>query len=83
MTKALSEKAAELGVCPAASDATFHGINKGLNAGRICWAVAGTFTSYAIFGERSELIAPGDVARDRLLHEMIFFLAGSPRALCT
>ncbi|PRQ08882.1 chloride channel protein [Enhygromyxa salina] len=38
-------------------------------------AVAGTFTSYAIFGERSELIAPGDVAGDRLLLEMIFFLA--------
>ncbi|WP_106395591.1 chloride channel protein [Enhygromyxa salina] len=38
-------------------------------------AVAGTFTSYAIFGARSELIAPGDVAGDRLLLEMIFFLA--------
>ena len=38
-------------------------------------AVAGTFTSYAIFGERSELISPGDVEGDRLLLEMIFFLA--------
>jgi CIC family chloride channel protein len=38
-------------------------------------AVAGTFTSYAIFGERSELIAPGEVAGDSLLLEMIFFLA--------
>jgi CIC family chloride channel protein len=38
-------------------------------------AVAGTFTSYAIFGERSELIAPGDVAGDHLLLEMVFFLA--------
>ena len=34
-------------------------------------AVAGTFTSYAIFGERTELVAAGD----RLLLEMVFFLA--------
>ncbi|HVH99618.1 MAG TPA: chloride channel protein, partial [Enhygromyxa sp.] len=38
-------------------------------------AVAGTFTSHAIFGQRVELIAPGDVAGDRLLLEMLFFLA--------
>ncbi len=38
-------------------------------------AVAGTFTSYAIFGERVELIAPGDVAGEQLLLEMLFFLA--------
>jgi CIC family chloride channel protein len=38
-------------------------------------AVAGTFTSHAIFGRRIELIAPGDVAGDRLLFEMLFFLA--------
>lgn len=38
-------------------------------------AVAGTFTSHAIFGARSELIAPGDVAGDQLLLEMFFFLA--------
>jgi CIC family chloride channel protein len=38
-------------------------------------AVAGTFTSHAIFGSRVELIAPGDVAGDRLLLEMLFFLA--------
>jgi chloride channel protein, CIC family len=38
-------------------------------------AVAGTFTSHAIFGARVELIAPGDVAGDRLLLEMFLFLA--------
>jgi CIC family chloride channel protein len=38
-------------------------------------AVAGTFTSHAIFGQRVELIPPGDVAGDRLLLEMLFFLA--------
>ncbi|HCY83554.1 MAG TPA: serine/threonine protein kinase [Desulfobacteraceae bacterium] len=30
------------GVCPAAADTTFTGINAGLNAGRFCWAVTGT-----------------------------------------
>ena len=30
-------------VCPAAVDATGDGINGGKNAGRICWAVRGTF----------------------------------------
>lgn len=31
------------GVCPAASDNSFTGINSGKNAGRFCWAVSGTF----------------------------------------
>jgi chloride channel protein, CIC family len=38
-------------------------------------AVAGTFTSYAIFGERSELIPPGHLGGANLLVEMAFFLA--------
>ena len=33
---------AELGVCPAATDPSFDGINSGKYGGRICWAVAGT-----------------------------------------
>ncbi len=33
----------EMGVCPAALDDSFDGINSGINGGRICWAVAGTF----------------------------------------
>ncbi len=36
-----------LGVCPAAVDRASHGTNGGINAGRCCWAVAGTFC----FGE--------------------------------
>ncbi len=35
--------AAELGVCPAAADASFNGFNEGINGGRVCWLVAGTF----------------------------------------
>jgi tRNA A-37 threonylcarbamoyl transferase component Bud32 len=30
------------GICPAASDQSFSGINSGKNAGRFCWAVPGT-----------------------------------------
>lgn len=33
----------ETEACPAATDASCDGINKGVNAGRICWAVAGAF----------------------------------------
>lgn len=32
----------EMGVCPAAVDDSFDGINGGANGGRICWAIAGT-----------------------------------------
>mgnify|MGYP001603496991 CR=1 FL=1 len=35
-------KVPELGECPAATDASCNGQNGGKNAGRICWAVAGT-----------------------------------------
>ena len=36
------KKCDELGECVAAIDDSFDGINEGKNAGRICWAVAGT-----------------------------------------
>lgn len=35
--------AGEKGVCPAAADAVFDGMNRGRMGGRICWLVAGTF----------------------------------------
>jgi signal transduction histidine kinase len=35
-------RAHELGACSAATDATCDGINGGANAGRFCWAVAGS-----------------------------------------
>lgn len=37
------DKVAELGICPAAADTSYDGIHSGKCAGRICWAVAGTF----------------------------------------
>ncbi len=41
---------AELGVCPAAEDNSYEGINRGRNAGRFCWAVAGTFCGGKVQG---------------------------------
>jgi len=49
------DKASKLGVCPAAADISFDGINRGKNAGRFCWAVAGTFcggTAQGSFAEK-------------------------------
>ncbi len=43
-------KTAELEICPAALDASCDGINSGKNAGRICWAVAGTFCEGKVQG---------------------------------
>jgi hypothetical protein len=34
--------AGEAGVCPTTADRASNGINRGLNAGRYCWRVAGT-----------------------------------------
>jgi eukaryotic-like serine/threonine-protein kinase len=45
---------AEFGVCPAAKDSSFDGINTGKNGGRICWAVAGTFCGGEIQGTFAE-----------------------------
>jgi len=44
------DKAAELGICPAADDRSYDGINRGQNAGRFCWAVAGTFCGGKVQG---------------------------------
>jgi tRNA A-37 threonylcarbamoyl transferase component Bud32 len=37
------DKVAELGICCAATDTSYDGINSGKCGGRICWAIAGTF----------------------------------------
>jgi hypothetical protein len=48
------EKAEELGVCPAAVEDSYDGINLGKNAGRICWAVAGTCCGGEVHGTFAE-----------------------------
>ena len=37
------QKLADLGECKAVSSFKAHGINNGINGGRACWAIAGTF----------------------------------------
>ena len=44
----------ELGVCPSTTDTTSNGLNGGRNAGRICWAVAGTFCGNKVQGKFAE-----------------------------
>lgn len=43
-------KVSELGVCPSASEVSSNGLNRGKNAGRICWAVTGTFCGGKVQG---------------------------------
>ena len=38
------------GICPAAADSTFNNFNQGVNAGRLCWLVAGTFCGGEVQG---------------------------------
>jgi hypothetical protein len=40
----------ELGVCPATVASSHDGVNNGKNAGRICWAIVGTFCGEKIQG---------------------------------
>lgn len=40
----------ELGVCPACVATEADGINYGKNAGRVCWAIAGTYCEGKVQG---------------------------------
>lgn len=44
------ERADELGVCPAAVHQPSNGLNRGVNAGRSCWKIAGTFCFDSVQG---------------------------------
>ncbi len=41
----------EFGVCPAAKETSCTGVNNGTSAGRICWAIAGTFCGGKVQGD--------------------------------
>ena len=43
-------RVAELGVCPAAREASADGLNGGSKGGRICWALAGTLCGGKVQG---------------------------------
>jgi hypothetical protein len=42
--------AEELGICPASTELSLDGIHGGKNAGRACWAVAGTMCEGVVQG---------------------------------
>lgn len=48
------DKSAELGVCPAHTEPRLNGIHGGINAGRACWVVAGTFCGGQVQGTFAE-----------------------------
>lgn len=48
------ERCGDRGACPAATDERCDGINRGVNAGRICWAVAGTLCNDRLQGSARE-----------------------------
>lgn len=47
-------KVEEFGVCPAATDESRNGTNRGKNAGRCCWKVAGTLCGGQVQGSWAE-----------------------------
>ncbi len=38
------EKVSEFGICPAATNKDADGVNGGVNGGRMCWAIVGTYS---------------------------------------
>lgn len=40
----------KLGVCPAATEKRLHDVHEGINAGRSCWVVAGTYCQGKVQG---------------------------------
>ena len=43
-------KAQELGICPVATHQQLHGVHDGKNAGRACWAIAGSLCGGKVQG---------------------------------
>ncbi len=43
-------RTSQLGICPAAKEPSFSGTNRGRNAGRYCWRIAGTFCEGKVEG---------------------------------
>ena len=48
------KKAKEMGICPVTTKTLVDGINQGKNAGRACWAVAGTLCEGNLQGTYAE-----------------------------
>ena len=46
--------AGELGICPASLLDKLNGVHEGKNAGRACWAIAGTFCGGTVQGTEAQ-----------------------------
>lgn len=44
------DKVSEFGECPASRAFNIHGVHQGINGGRACWAIAGTFCGGKVQG---------------------------------
>ena len=47
-------KTEEMGLCPASTDTRLDEIHDGVNAGRACWSIAGTFCEGKVQGTYAE-----------------------------
>jgi hypothetical protein len=61
------ERAKELGICPASICAASSGANGGVNGGRMCWAIVGTYS----FGEVRGLFSKKIVCYDCEFHRKV------------
>ncbi|HET6516034.1 MAG TPA: hypothetical protein VFG09_12800 [Thermodesulfovibrionales bacterium] len=71
------ERAKDLGVCAAAANPQADGINGGINGGRICWALVGTYSCHAgksLFSEKKNLCFDCEFHRRVLSEEGILDL---------
>jgi hypothetical protein len=50
------DKVEEFGICPVYTEKKTNGINGGINAGRACWCVAGTFCEGKIQGTFAHIV---------------------------
>ena len=63
------ENVPEFGICPVALEDRADGINAGENAGRACWAIAGTFCGGKIQGTSASKI---DTCKNCDFYKLVF-----------
>ena len=44
----------EFGICPASADKSLNTVHGGMNGGRACWAIAGTFCEGTVQGSEAQ-----------------------------
>jgi len=60
------EKANEQGICPVVTARRAHRVNGGINGGRVCWAVTGTYGDGKVQGTYSQKVMICSVCDFRL-----------------